>query len=113
VRRLLMTSRDTPTMARAVALLALRRFLRATSVTWSFLCCFLQVVKRQQQHGRGGVGLAAGGGCWSSTWGVLACRLHRGHPARELLLRCCSAASIPGAQVWQGLPDAAPVLLVT
>lgn len=45
------------------------------------------------------------------TWGVLACRLHRGHTARELLLRCCSAASIPGAQEWQGLPDAAPVLL--
>lgn len=38
---LLITSRLTPTMARAVALPAVRRFLRATSVTWSFLCAFL------------------------------------------------------------------------
>jgi hypothetical protein len=42
---LLMTSRLTPTMARAADLLATRRFLRAISVTWSFLWAFLQAHK--------------------------------------------------------------------
>jgi hypothetical protein len=41
-RRLLSTSREAPVMERTAALLLERFLRRLASVTWSFLCCFLQ-----------------------------------------------------------------------